>query len=757
MVTIVIGSVIWIERLTAWDISRLQQEPARLMLDQRGKLLRWFPDKNGERHIFRPLDHYPDHVKNAFIAAEDQRFFEHSGVDIPSIVRAVKDNLTEGRIVSGASTITQQLTRMTHPRGRSYIHKFLEAIRAIRLEGEMSKDQILELYLNRVPMGNNLVGIEAASQVYFGKTSRHLTLPEAAVLAALPKAPGFMNPYGKHRDRLLIRKDWVLERMHELGFINKEDLVTSQPGIIHFKPRDIPFEAPHYINFLMSRNPLKVSKVTTLNLDLQKRITKIVGGHRQRLDKHQAHQAAVLVMENKTSHVLAMVGSLKYTRVNQGFNNGALALRSPGSALKPFLYAQAVDSGFKSSDILEDVHQSYAAPQGLYRPLNFDRVVYGPVSMKEALGNSLNQSAVHLLNRVGHKAFYKTLQSLDLINHPHNGPDHYGLGLILGNPEVSLLQLVTAYSTLANNGVYRRPVFYPAQEREKGRRVFSPEASFIITDMLSDPGARNLTFGDFFDQTLPFKMAVKTGTSTHYRDAWIIGYTPRYTVGVWVGNFDGRPTHKMTGASAGGPILAEIMRVLHPDSNPGPFFKPPGVAQAPICSFSGMRPGNFCPHIKNQLFLVGKEPRNNCSFHLSRESIHYLAAPFAGWLYEQHRENAAGRFRLAGFDSDLASTFARKPDGRPENPLSGRSGKVRITYPVEGDHFVKGRDGGHSKIDLTARTEKPIPVVHWFIDGMEYGEVGPPYEIPWNLTPGRHEITAVGPSGRGESVSIFVE
>ena len=760
-------ALIGVERITWVEQKLLYPDPSRVVMDRNGEVLRWIPGDTGERYIWRPIESIPALLQKAFIAAEDKRFHKHGGVDLAAILRATRDNIKHGRTVSGASTITQQLVRLVYPADRTFFQKFLEAVSAIRVEGKFEKDQILELYLNRVPLGNNLLGVEAASKIYFGKSSSQLTLPEIAVLASLPKAPSLMNPYGNRFNRLMDRKNWVLDRMLQLEFISHKDKERAQRTVPKLVPKEFPFNAPHFVDLLLKSNQPDGPLVTSLDGVLQKRIEQILTSHKQRLMNYSGRQAAAVVLDNSTSQVLALAGSMEYSRKNHGYNNGATALRSSGSTLKPFVYAQALDFGFNAANILEDVRRSYAAPKGVYMPINFNRRSYGPVSMREALGNSLNQSAIFLLNRIGYNTFYRTLTSLGLINYPEHGPNYYGLGLVVGNPEVTLLELVAAYSALSNGGVYRSPQFYVQKEKPPEHQVFSREASFIVTDILSDPGARILTFGDFFNQKLPFKMAIKTGTSTHSRDAWIVGYTQKYTVGIWVGNFDGRPTKNLSGASAGGAILGEIMEVLHPNGNPGILVKPKNVIKVPVCSMSGMKPLRTCPHIKHEYFFSGVEPKEPCTFHAQGGQLHNLPTPFAGWLNGKHQRGSAGRFRLAGFDPQLEKTFnnadgsellsRRHLDARERITPSKSRDKIRITNPVSWDEFILTRGQRDYQIVLKARVSQPFPAITWHIDGIEYAKVGPPYEASWTLKKGVHEITAVGPFGQGDSVTVLVD
>ena len=759
--------LICLDQVTQVQPNLFYPKSFRGFLDRNGDILRWIPDEKGERYIWNSIESFPPLLLKAFIAAEDKRFYRHGGIDPAAILRAIKDNIINGRIVSGASTITQQLVRMVYPTNRTFIQKSFEAIRAIRVEGHFDKDQILEFYLNRVPLGNNLLGIKAASKIYFGKSSGNLTLSEMAILASLPKAPGSLNPYGHHVNRLMDRKNWVLGQMFQLEFISLEDKIRAQKAVPKFLPREFPFKAPHFVDLLLKDIKPDRAVFTTIDSALQKRIEQILISHQPRLMKRSGRQASAVVLDNATSQVLAMSGSFEYSTKNHGYNNGAVALRSPGSTLKPFVYAQALDSGFNAASILEDVRRSYSAPQGVFTPANFNRRAYGPVSMREALGNSLNQSAIFLLSRVRYDTFYDTLASLGLINYPEHGPNYYGLGLVVGNPEVSLLELVAAYSALSNGGIYRPPQLLVQDVKPPESQVFSPEASFIVTDILSDPGARVLTFGDFFNQKLPFKMAIKTGTSTHYRDAWIIGYTQKYTVGIWVGNFNGRPTNRLSGASAGGAILGEMMNVLHPNRAPGNFDIPQDVGKVPVCSISGMKPLKTCPHIKHEYFISGNEPKKLCTFHAKDGQLHNLPTPFASWLHGKYQRGSMGRFRLAGFDpkrekifdnnSNTKSIIGKILGFKGRHFRSKTGGEVRITSPVNWDEYLLTHDQGNYEITLESRVNKPFPKITWYIDGTEYAKVGPPYEVTWKLKKGMHEIMAVDPFGKGDSVTILVD
>lgn len=774
----------------------LRQEDNCIFFDRNNRLLRFLPDRKGERHIHISIDEVPAFVKEAFIAIEDKRFYEHGGFDVAAMGRALRDNILHGRIVSGASTITQQTVRLMYPRKRTLANKLREIFRSSKLEGILDKNEILEQYLNRVPMGNNITGIGLASQFYFGKKVGDLSVSEAALLAALPKAPSFLNPYGSHGRALLKRKTRVLSEMAEEGYLSEDDLKRADEYSIIFgdKPR-FPNIAPHFTNLLLGRiNSCKPQITTTLDADIQKAVEVILVSHRERLRSRGGRQASAIVVHNPTMEVMAYAGSIAYSSEDKGYNNGITALRSAGSTLKPFLYAGALDQGYTASTLLEDVLRRYKTPLGTYSPDNFDRKEYGPVTLRSALGNSLNISAVRMLEALEATPMYELMSRLGLINYPELGPDHYGLGLVIGNIEVTLEELVAAYATLANMGIYRPLKYLASEQQAPGERIFSEEASFIIGDVLSDPTARMLTFGGVWQFDFPFRAAVKTGTSTKYRDGWAVGYTPSYTVAVWVGDFDGRPTEKITGAWGAGPILNEIIMLLHGRSQPIDPEVPEGVVAADVCGISGMKPGPLCVHVSREFFIKGTEPRDVCSFHRTQQYYHELSASYSGWLSDKTSRQQPGNYRITKFSREMEEIFEQDdgdlsgedkvihvrgdvaipvstspvPEISPEiihaslgiEPKDEipyeQKGDVRIIYPLSGDRFLLDEDNPQP-IRLESVVSAPLSYVDWFIDGRHVRRSGPPYRCYWTPVRGSHTIIAAGPDNSGYSINIIVE
>jgi len=330
--------------------------------------------------------------------------------------------------------------------------------------------------------------------------------------------------------------------------------------------------------------------------------------------------------------------------------------------------------------------------------------------------------------------------------------------MVIGNPEVTLVQLASAYASLARGGLYLPAKYFINDKDHKGKRVFSEEASYILTDMLSDPSARDLTFGDFFNQKLPFKVALKTGTSTNFRDGWIVGYTPQYTVAIWVGNFNGQPTSGMSGAQAAAPILVDILNELYPNGFSSSFRRSAGVISKEVCSYSGMIPNKSCPHVKSELFITGNEPSEICNYHNGPGGTHDLPPQFATWLHNKYKKGIEGNYRLAGFSRDLNQTFQKgnriyRDSGRRYEPANSA---IQIMNPVNREIYIMNSSEDVYEITLDASSNFPLSEITWYVDGREHDKVGPPYKTNWSLSRGRHTITAVGPGRSGDSITIEI-
>ncbi len=719
-------------------------DPSTIITDEEGRTLRRFL-VNGEEVVsdYAPIGEIPQDLINATISAEDKRFWNHIGIDFFAVGRAVQDGVKAGRLVSGASTITQQLVKISDvPRPRGMRAKVIEMITARKLEMFNSKEWILENYINRLPYGNMRTGCRAAAQGYFGKPLADLSLAETALLAALPNKPTRLNPYENFqgaRERQL----WILGRMLEDGHIGHSAWERARSERLVLVRGAGAFRAPHAVELMVSQHPERIvpGKVrSTLNLDWQRFSGRAIDEHLNFIAMHRATSpflhAAVVVIENATGEVKVLTGSRDYFDKNGGQINGAWTPRSPGSALKPFTYLLALENGFPASTVLADVPTEFPTSTGVYRPVNYDRTYSGPVRIRQALGNSLNVPAVRMLRQVGGSAvLQETLQNLGLTTLTRE-PAQYGLGLTIGSAEVRLLELTNAYACLARLGLAKPYRFFPEtrnsepESRNSTRRLFSEEACYVIADMLSDPAARAQSFG--WSNPLNFagmRVAAKTGTSSDYRDAWTLGFTPEFTVGVWVGNFDNTPLDHFSGVAGAGPIFHAVMEHLHEERAATWYEQPAAVRQVTVDARTGrLRTGEGATR---ELILETNPPLPAHAADYDAEGRALLPEIYASWL---ERAPESTRRQLAIRKAETPESF-------------------QITSPLPGMVIFLDPDLVHGGRILRLTTNLATRV-RWFSETLEIDDS----EQTAILSPGEHYLTAEDPiTGLRQMVAFRVE
>ncbi|MDW8328180.1 MAG: penicillin-binding protein 1C, partial [Anaerolineales bacterium] len=629
------------------------------ILARDGRLLYEIADPAGTtKHTTLPLSEIPLHLQQAVIATEDATFYTNPGVDVVGIVRAIWINLTGGEVLAGGSTITQQVARnmLLDPEERAertLTRKLRESILAWRLAQAYTKDQILELYLNQTYYGHLAYGVEAAAQTYFGKSARDLDLAEAALIAGLPQAPSLYDPL-LYPDKARQRQAVVLDLMVKQGYITAEEARLAKDEQLRFASTAFPIEAPHFVFYVWNLLEQKYGPevlysglvvTTTLDLDLTRAAEAIVRRRLQQLaddrngPAHNATGAALVALDPRTGQVLAMLGSPNYFDASiSGAINMAVAPRQPGSAIKPITYAAAFSpelcnlqspiSGAKRSAIgdcpwtpatmILDVHTAFVTKEGFsYVPQNYDRTFHGPVSARDALAGSLNVPAVIALDHVGLPTMLRLASRMGLTT--LSDADRFGLALTLGGGEVRLLDLTSAFGVFANGGVRVTPTvilevsdargnLIERWQPRAGERVLDERVAFLITDILSDNEARAATFGLNSVLRIGRPAAVKTGTTTDYRDNWTVGYTPELAVGVWVGNANFTPMVNLSGVSGAGPIWHDFMRRALAGKPETTFTPPPGLTRVEVCVPSGRLPTPLCPRTRLEWFLEEAVP-----------------------------------------------------------------------------------------------------------------------------------------------------
>ncbi|HMR05823.1 MAG TPA: penicillin-binding protein 1C [Polyangiaceae bacterium] len=741
-------------------------------LDRHGRLIHTTRIDGGAHANWVPFEALPATTVAAVLAAEDKRFYSHPGVDPLAVLRATGQWILHRRAVSGASTLTQQLARTLEPRPRTLRGKAAEGTLALRLELTLGKNAILEQYVNRVDFGPNLRGIGAASRFYFDKPAAALSLAEAAALAGMVRGPTLYDP--RRRPELaLLRRDRVLRRLLRTNLV-AEDLVhraLAEPLML--QPRDGEGGAHHFVRVLSSRasgsalaDDAADEFRTTLDLSLQTEVEGLTRRAVDRLKEHDASAAAVVVLDNASGDVLAYVGSAGfYDQEALGQNDGVLALRQPGSTLKPFVYATAMEHlGYSAATIVPDVELHLSTAQGDYTPKNYDGRQHGPVRVREALSNSLNIPAVFTAAQVSPGRVLDTLHRAGFASLTEDAA-HYGAAIALGDGEVRLLELAAAYTSLARQGRMRPPRFVLAsrnasgawreQERSPERRVMRPETAAVLFDILADDVARAGAVGRGNVLELPFAAAVKTGTSKGHRDNFTVGVSAAVTVAVWVGNFDGRPMIRSSGVTGAGPLFRDVMLAAMRDRDgelPAPGAE---IVELKICEGSGQLPGPHCSHVVSEHFAAASAPTESCALHQEiwvDEDNGLLSQPGCDGAVRRVVENYEPKYRA----------WARKV-GRPVAPdrasprcrqAAAHARGVRILFPYDGARFVRDPGLAAAQQRVQVRLQSGVSDYELSLDGRRIasGRGAPSFA----LSPGSHQLRLQA-GGQVHSVRFDVE
>lgn len=724
------------------------------------------------RRTWVELDRMSPQIVGATLAAEDDQFYEHHGIDIRGIIRAAFSNLLNLDLTGqGGSTITQQLIKnsVLTPE-RTYQRKVKEAVLALELEQRFTKDEILTMYLNAIPYGSRSFGVEAAAQTFFATSATDVSLAQAAILAAVSNAPTYYSPYGSHFEDLKMRQEHILTRMAQLGMVSAAEAEAAKQEELVFQPATEAIQAPHFVFYVkeqldeqygegvVEQGGLKV--VTTLDMDLQEIAEEVLQENEQRLKGLGASNAALVAIDPRTGNILAMAGSLDYFNDEiDGNVNVAIRHRSPGSSFKPFVYTAAFAKGFTPETILVDAETDFGQD---YKPKNYDLREHGPITMRVALANSLNIPAVKALYLVGVKEATDLAQAMGMES--LNDPDRYGLSLVLGGGEVRLLDLVSGYGVFAAEGTRhphravlkvenREEVIFDITEKEPDAdQVLDAQVARLTTDVLSDNGARALSFGTgSYLQLGSRPVAAKTGTTQEYRDGWTIGFTPSLAAGVWSGNNDNSPMgDRSPGANTAAPIWNAFMRRALEGKPIEQFTRPEPIRDVRHSLLRGELPevkGKWVEETKtfytaNCPIAIG-EPR-------TFKELHSL-------LFSVRRTNPQGPPparaeadpQFANWEAGVAAWRSKHREenrSKPEEPIYTDSlptpscnvgseedlPKVRIIEPG-------GATLTESPVSVTVEVDSPHPLkeVRFLLDSQELARRGPdePFSFSFSFSP----------------------
>jgi penicillin-binding protein 1C len=760
-----------------WRRARLiAPSPTLYLQDRQGRFMGETGADKEDAYGFWPLETLPPRVVAATLAVEDRRFKRHPGVDPIALGRATLQNIRKGKRLSGASTLAMQVARMQSPGRRGYARKANEALTALFLTWRYGREALLRHYLQIVPYGNRIHGISYAARRYFDKPVEDLSWAEIAFLAAIPQAPARMNPFYVQGHRVATQRGKrILDLLFAGRHLSKEEyeLALTQLQSIEVpnwgeRPRDSLHAILHLGNMLNrseNRKALKGRPIvkTTLDLDLQEEISWKTFKCLETWRREGAGNAAVIVLDRNTNEVLAWVGSSDYfDKAYAGAIDYTSVARSPGSTLKPFIYAQALDRGvINPATVLDDLQR------GAGGITNADDTFLGPMLPRMALANSRNVPAANLLNQIGVEQGYDFLRDLGL----HSGGQsakRYGLGLAIGGMPVTLEQLVRAYTVFSREGRLCDLIWYEGQPRAEPRRLLTEETTRIITMILSDPLARLPSFARMGAMEYPFPVAVKTGTSSRFRDAWTIAFTTRYVIGVWLGDPDFQPMNRMTGYRSAAELVQQILLSLHRDQRQGltdyGFPPPRGYQPVRLCALSGLLATNACDRVVEEWFRPHSGPVEYCKTHVllvidRRDNL--PATPITPPEFVEVRPFVDLPPQYAEWAA--AAGLPRLPQPREKTAMIGTENSapkilVTITAPENGLRLLRDPETpvNSATLALRASINHQVPQLLWYVDRQPFQLVDYPYIARWVAQPGEHVIQVRVPNSTVASAPVRI-
>ncbi len=748
---------------------KVQPNYSTLITDSQGKVLHAFLNNQDKWRMKTELSEITPTLEKAIVYKEDRWFRWHFGVNPFAIMRAGVRNVFTGRRTSGASTITMQVVRLLNPKSRTYFNKIIEILRAFQLEVHYSKDEILQLYLNLVPYGSNIEGIKSASILYFQKSPDVLSLAEVMALAIIPNRPSSLR-LGINNDFILKERNRWLNEFKESEVFHNQDIDDALSEPLNAQRHEAPKLAPHLSLRLKNEYPTQANIHSSLVRNKQLTIEKIVQNYVSRLYAMNIHNAAVMVVNNQTHQVEAYIGSADFNNpVDGGQVDGVRAIRSPGSTLKPLLYATAFDKGIITpKNTINDVPTNF----GGFEPENFDKLFHGKVSVEFALANSLNIPAVKLLKEISTPVLIDKLKKADFQAVKKNS-SQLGLSLVLGGCGVTLEELTNLFSSFANEGQFQKSSYQapPAPEggtfesksrvlappSGAGGAIVSPESTYLINQILTQITRPDLPNNYAYTYRMP-KIAWKTGTSFGKKDAWSIGYNAKYTVGVWIGNFSGEGVPELSGANIATPLLFDIFNTIDYNSSSKWFKSPENMAMRKVCAESGDVPNEFCINQITDYYIPSVSKMTLCT----HAKYVYVNAD-ASMSYCSHclPDSGAVKKIYPNHASELVSWFETKhilyTNIPPHNPKCERifqENAPQIVYPVDGSEYILDKNDTQ-KLMLNAQVRNDVKEIYWYINDKLLQKSTPNTPIFFVPESGKTKISCSDDKGR--NTDIFVK
>jgi len=759
-------------------------KPTKILLDRHGYYLGQMNSGRESGFGYWSFSDYPVRFAEATIALEDKKFYYHPGVDPIAIFRAFWQNLKKGRRISGASTIAMQTARLQNPSPRTYYYKTREALTALFMTIRYGREDVLKHYLKIIPYGHQGYGISYASRMFFNKPAQDLSWAEIAFLSSIPHAPGRMNPYSlnglwqtkKRAKNILIelKKTNILSKHEYTQALTQIDyLQVSEKNARPDSSLHVLFHAENEISN-KSLFPDDTIIHSTIDLNLQEQSQNIISNHLKSFKKNNAGNISLLIGNVETKEIIAWLGSAGYFTTQAGAYDFTHVVRSPGSTVKPFIYAYALENGIiKTNTILEDTE---SRSLGFF---NSDHLYFGPILPRYALANSRNIPSIDLVRKIGIDEVYTLFNKLKFHSYDYSS-DHYGALLGIGSLPVTLFALMNAYITFADNGIYSDLTIFKNMTRPDPINIFSPETSYIISDYLSDPMARLPVFSRLGPSEYPFPVSIKTGTSKGYRDGWTIAWTDTYIVGVWVGRGDNKPMHELGGTSSAALVVKSIINKLHADRLNGLSDSdngiPEGFIMQDICGYTGKRSSVGCRKKIQEIIpesynttdycnpvIVEIDNRNNqvstrwTPEEFRRNKIYPDLNPiYNNWAKKNHIDTIPASYSLIDVPVNERMNNKIMPF-YPGDKI--KEVKLNIVSPVHGMKLIINPDLPEyaSTLVLSVTTDKTIPQVLWYVDDHPYKVTESPFTTTWNLKPGKHTFQVKLPYRDEVSEKITVE
>ncbi|TAH17552.1 MAG: penicillin-binding protein 1C [Cytophagales bacterium] len=731
---------------------------SQLIISKEGKVLNVFLSKDEKWRMKTELAEITPELEKAFIEKEDRYFYYHLGINPLAIARAIFNNVTKAKKTSGASTITMQVARLLAPKERTYLNKIVEMFRAVQLEVMFSKKEILALYLNLVPYGGNVEGIKSASLLYFDRLPDKLSLAQITTLAIIPNRPTSLA-LGKHNERIGKERNKWLNRFKENKAFDDQQIEDAISEPIAAKRLDAPALAPHFANYLHQQIPTIDIVKTTIRADVQSKVEDITYSYSRKLVGFNIHNAAVVVVDNKTRNIIAYLGSPDFADIQHaGQVDNARSYRSPGSALKPLIYGLAFDEGIVTpKSVVNDLPVDFSG----YAPENYNRTFNGAVSIEVALANSLNVPAVKMLDQIGVKNMLQALrkaQFQEII-----GKDKkLGLSVALGGCGVSLVEMAGLYCAFANQGTFQELKMLDNEllvGTQTTASLISPSAAYMLTEVLTKVERPEMPSDYEHNPHIP-KIAWKTGTSYGRRDAWSIGYNAKYTVAVWLGNANGVGSPELVGAGVATPLLFKLFNVIDYNAPLDWFFMPDELRTRLVCTASGDLPSDFCESTTSDYFMPTISHTRRCQhlryvFVSPDEKMSYCSEclPENGFkkkLYPNHSPEM-----LAFYESNQMNII-KMPIHNPQCTKFLEGNAPKIVSPIDGREYLT-IDEEPIELMLNCNVDNDVKKVFWYINNKFYKAVKPNEKVFFSPESGEVKISCSDDKGRNTDIKIWVK